>query len=133
MHGNVQQGEGERQGPLTHSAYRDLCADAAWHGSPLPLWVQFQQQGLTRCGRIVEVQPGRGGPDWFQLDAGTSPLWVPHFRVRACQAAGLCHCAEGSRLEGMEQAAHAGERSEHGGAGCSVPLGNTGTTREAAV
>jgi len=118
-------------GPLTHSAYRDLCAEAEFHGTALPVHVQFQQQGVTRCGRVVESQAGRGGPDWFRLDAETRPVWVPHFRVRACEAAGHCHCAEDARLDA--RAAHLGERSERRGAACAVPLGNTGTTREAAV
>lgn len=118
---NVHQGSGAGQEALTAAAYAELCSERIWHSRAIPVLVQAQIRGLTQCARVVEVKSGANATDWFRLDAGAGPLWVPHANVRACAGNGQCECEEAAG------AASVGAR-DNLAAHAAVPLGNTGTT-----
>lgn len=120
MSANVHQGLVARQEALTAASYAELCEDRVWHGRAIPVHVQARIHGLVQCARVAEVKPGVKGTDWFRLDAGAGPQWVPHANVRACAGNGHCGCEAG--------AAELDARSAAGAAASAVPLGNTGTT-----
>lgn len=117
---NVHQGSAAGQEALTASSYAELCEERTWHSRSIPVHVQARVRGLTQCARVVEVKSGANATDWFRLDAGAGPQWVPHANVRACAGNGHCECEA--------DAAEAGARSAPGAAAAAVPLGNTGTT-----
>ncbi len=92
MAANVQQGLQAGQEALTASGYAELCEERVWHGRAIPVHVQARIRGVVQCARVAEVKSGTAGTDWFRLDAGAGPQWVPHANVRACAGNGLCLC-----------------------------------------
>lgn len=100
--------------PYTHQAHAKRCTEAGLQGRMLSSQlVQVKKRGVTYCARIANAWTVPNGPDCWTVESFVPELarfTVPVRQVVLCgQPDCLC----------LENAAMAGERSEHGGAAFS--------------